>query len=148
MKSWQDSKPTNGTTDQKLDLDWKWSNQFNCVDALLLAKTLDKKTTFQTVKVAPSLSPPAGAVKSTQPFTMPTRLLHTLHQPLHICPAPTPLLESISLPANLKPTNLTNQDLSNQLLLNPLPLTDRPPVKTVSRSWSWRRTVSFPTDHL
>ena len=68
-KSGKDSKLTKDTTDPELaDLDQKWSDWFNCLEALLLAKKLDKEPTFQTVKVAPFHSPPAAAVKSTQPF--------------------------------------------------------------------------------
>ena len=33
-----------------------------------MARTLDREPTFQTVKVAPTQSPPAGAVRSTDPF--------------------------------------------------------------------------------
>ena len=69
VKSTKDSKPTKDSTDQKFDdLDQKWSDQFNRLEALLLAKILAKEPTFQTIKVAPSHSPPPGVGKSTQPF--------------------------------------------------------------------------------
>ena len=52
------------------ELDQKWSDHFSRLEALLLARTLDKESTFQTVTVAHS--PAAGAVKSTKPFIRPT----------------------------------------------------------------------------
>ena len=36
-----------------------------------MARTLDREPTFQTVKVAPTHSPPAGVVRSTNPFIKP-----------------------------------------------------------------------------
>ena len=45
-----------------------WPNRpqtFNRLGALLMARTLDKEPTFQTVKVMPMHTPPVGSVKST-----------------------------------------------------------------------------------
>ena len=57
------------STDTKIaELDQKWSDQFNRLEALLMARTLNREPTFQTVKVAPTHSPPAGSVRSTEPF--------------------------------------------------------------------------------
>ena len=71
-KSVLDSRSAKASTDTKLaELDQKWSERFNRLEALLMARTLDKESTFQMVKVAPCHSPPAGAVKSIDPFIRP-----------------------------------------------------------------------------
>ena len=63
------------STDQRFDeLDQKWSDQFNRLEALLLARTLDQpqqEPTFGTVKVVPAHSPPASVIRS-EPFIRPT----------------------------------------------------------------------------
>ena len=67
------SKSTTSTTDTKLaDLDKKWSDRFNRLEALLLAKTLDppRDPVFSTVKVTPPHAPPANVVR-TDPFLKP-----------------------------------------------------------------------------
>ena len=58
------------STDAKIaELDQKWSDRFNRFGALLMARTLDRQQpTFQTVKVALTHSPPAGMIRSTDPF--------------------------------------------------------------------------------
>ena len=51
-----------------------WSDRFNRLEALLLAKTLDQlqhQPTFNTVKVVPAHSPPANVIRS-EPFIKPT----------------------------------------------------------------------------
>ena len=54
-------------TDSKIaELNQKWSDRFNHLEVLLMARTLE--LTFSTVKVRPTHSPPAGAVKNTEPF--------------------------------------------------------------------------------
>ena len=62
------------STDQKFqELDQKWSDRFNRLEALLLAKTLDQpqqEPTFSTVKVVPTHSPPANVIRS-EPFINP-----------------------------------------------------------------------------
>ena len=63
------------STDQRFDeLDPKWSDWFNRLEALLLAKTLDRpqqEPTCSTVKVTPTHSPPDNVVRS-EPFIKPT----------------------------------------------------------------------------
>ena len=63
------------STDQRFnELDQKWSDQFNRLEALLLARTLDQpqqEPTFGTVKVVPAHSPPASVIRS-EPFIRPT----------------------------------------------------------------------------
>ena len=136
VKCVKDSKPTKESTDLKIAvLDQKWSDRFNHLEALLLAKTLDKEPTFQTVKVAPSHSPLAGVVKSTQPFIKPTDPA-TSH---------LPCTDSSAEKHQSSGKPLTGQPQSdwprhtNRLPLSPLPLTDMPPGKTVSPVWSRRQ---------
>ena len=54
-KSISDSRSAKSSADARIDeLDQKWSDRFNRLEALLLARMLDKrKPTFQTVKVMP-----------------------------------------------------------------------------------------------
>ena len=69
-------KSTAPSTDSKLsDLDKKWSDRFNRLEALLMAKTLDRpqEPVFGTVKVTPSHAPPAGLIRP-EPFIQPTTL--------------------------------------------------------------------------
>ena len=51
------------------DLDLKWSERFNRLEALLIAKTLDRQEpTFAPVKVTPTHTPPVAVVRSSDPF--------------------------------------------------------------------------------
>ena len=63
------------STDQRFDeLDQKWSDRFNRLEALLLARTLDQpqqEPTFGTVKVVLAHSTPASVIRS-EPFIRPT----------------------------------------------------------------------------
>ena len=69
------SRPAAVSTDRRFEeLDQKWSDQFNRLEAFLLAKTLDQpqqEPTFGTVKVVPAHSPPASVIRS-EPFIRPT----------------------------------------------------------------------------
>ena len=69
------SRPAAVSTDQRFnDLDQKWSDRFNRLEALLLARSLDQPQqdpTFGTVKVVPAHSPPASVIRS-EPFIRPT----------------------------------------------------------------------------
>ena len=69
------SRPAAVSTEQRFEeLDQKWSDQFNRLEALLLAKTLDQpqqQLTFSTVKVVPAHSPPANVIM-LEPFIKPT----------------------------------------------------------------------------
>ena len=64
------SKSHKSSVDSKIDdLDQKWADRFNRLEALLLAKTLDKPDpAFTSVKVAPTHSPPASSAISDKPF--------------------------------------------------------------------------------
>ena len=66
-------KPSRSSTDTRIDeLDKKWADRFNRLEALLLAKSIDQpEPTFQAPKVAPTHPPPVGAVKSSAPFIRP-----------------------------------------------------------------------------
>ena len=67
-------KPTESksATDKKIEeLDQKWSDRFNRLEALLMPKTF-QPTFSSAVKVTPSHSPPANVPKDTEPFFQPT----------------------------------------------------------------------------
>ena len=68
----QDKSTTSATHTKIADLDKKWSDRFNWLKALLLAKTLDppRDPVFSTVKVMPPHAPPANVVR-TDPFIKP-----------------------------------------------------------------------------
>ena len=73
-------KPTTSSTDSKIsDLNKKWSDRFNRLEALLLAKTIDKpqEPVFSPAKVAPARAPPANVVRP-DPFLKPAS------QPAHL----------------------------------------------------------------
>ena len=67
-------RPSSDSTDQKLEvMEQKWSDRFNRLEVLLLAKTLDRPEgpTFSAVKVTPTHAPPASAIRS-EPFLKPS----------------------------------------------------------------------------
>ena len=60
------------STDSKISqLDEKWSERFNRLEALLLSKSL-QPTFSSEVRVTPTHSPPSGIAKDTEPFFQPT----------------------------------------------------------------------------
>ena len=65
-----ETKLSRFSADDRIDeLDRKWADHFNRLEALLLAKSLDQpEPTFQAPKVAPTHPPPVGAIKSSAPF--------------------------------------------------------------------------------
>ena len=67
-------KSSRSSTDTRIDeLDKKWADRFNRLEALLLAKSIDQpEPTFQAPKSAPTHPPPVGAVKSSAPFIRPS----------------------------------------------------------------------------
>ena len=82
-------RPSTESTDQKLELmEQKWSDRFNRLEALLLAKTLDQEPTFSTVKVTPTHAPPANAI-SSQPFLKPSSSSQPSHRPATSVPPAT-----------------------------------------------------------
>ena len=65
-------------SDSKYDeLDKKWTDRFNKLEALLMAKTF-QPTFSSAVKVTPSHSPPATIPKDSEPFFQPTSAGHTV----------------------------------------------------------------------
>ena len=83
-------RPSSSTTDQSMsttssadakisDLDRKWSDRFNRLEAMLMAKTLEKPEdpVFGMVKVTPAHAPPANVVRP-DPFLKP------VSQPLQV----------------------------------------------------------------
>ena len=84
VKSSSHRTSSSSSYDQKLEvMEQKWSDCFNRLEALLLAKSLDRpqEPVFTTVKVAPTHAPPASV--STEPFLKPT------DQPFHRPPTST-----------------------------------------------------------
>ena len=76
-------RPSADSTDQKLDaMEQKWSDRFNRLEALLLAKTLDREPTFSAVKVTLTHAPPASAI-SSEPFLNPSGEPSVSSQPSH-----------------------------------------------------------------
>ena len=74
------SRSTTSSADAKIsDLDRKWSDRFNRLEALLMAKTLEKPQdpVSGTVKVTPAHAPPANVVRP-DPFLKP------VSQPLQV----------------------------------------------------------------
>ena len=103
-------KPTKSSQDSRFDqLDQKWSERFNRLEALLLAKSLEQPgPAFTTVKVTPTHSPPKTVV-SSKPFIRPQPTPTTPRSYLQICLVVFRLLSS--RPANrpqekCPPTNL------------------------------------------
>ena len=103
-------KPTKSSQDSRFDqLDQKWSERFNRLEALLLAKSLEQPApAFTTVKVTPPHSPPKTVV-SSKPFIKPQPTPTDLRYCLQICLVVFRLLSS--RPANrpqekCSPTNL------------------------------------------
>ena len=72
-KSVSDScRSARASTEAKIaELDQMWSDRFIQLQALLMARTLDRELTVQIVKVAPTDSPPAGMVRTSDPFIKP-----------------------------------------------------------------------------
>ena len=103
-------KSTTSSTDSRIsDLDRKWSDRFNRLEALLMAKTLDKPQdpVFSMVKVTPAHAPPANVVRpvfETNLLSRPTLLLThrlptllstSLLQELHLLPSRSQLPERL-----------------------------------------------------
>ena len=68
------SAPSRPSADDRIDeLDKKWADHFNRLEALLLSKSLDQpESIFQAPKVAPTHPPPVGALKASAPFIRPS----------------------------------------------------------------------------
>ena len=67
------STTSSSTVDSKLaQLDGKWSDRFNRLEALLLARSIEL-TFSSAVKVTPTHSPPASTSNTTEPFIRPVQ---------------------------------------------------------------------------
>ena len=61
------------SADSKIsELDQKWSERFNRIEALLLSKSLQPSFSSE-VRVSPTHSPPAGIQKDSEPFFQPVK---------------------------------------------------------------------------
>ena len=103
-----DPKPSTSSADDRIDeLDKKWADRFNRLEALLLAKSIDQpEPTFQAPKVAPTHPSPV-VLSSLLP---PSSDLLPTNRPSQICLVPAIQLHKDRLPANrLKPANISVQ---------------------------------------
>ena len=86
------NRPSSSSTDSRItDLDQKWSDRFNRLEALLMARTLETSSdqSFTTVKVTPTHAPPAHAIRP-EPFLKPsTQSSHTTAPPSTVDPPTT-----------------------------------------------------------
>ena len=74
VKSSSHRPSSSDSTNQKLEvMEQKWSDRFNRLEALLLAKSFDRpqEPVFAAVKVTPTHAPPTNVV-STEPFLKPS----------------------------------------------------------------------------
>ena len=117
-------------------MEQKWSDRFNRLEALLLAKTLDWEPTFSTVKVAPTHAPPATAI-SSEPFIRPPGQPSSSSQPpaASMSPATGP---TISVPASKAGSD------SSQPAHRPgtSKTTDQPAKRSFSTAFDTRRDTS------
>ena len=90
-------RPSTESTNQKFELmEQKWSDRFNRLEALLLAKTLDREPTFSAVKVIPAHAPPANVI-SSEPFLKPSSSSQPSHRPTtSVSPATDPVEVTIA----------------------------------------------------
>ena len=70
-KAKKEKASTSASDDRISQLDQKWSERFNRLEALLLSKSL-QPTFSSEVRVSPSHSPPANVARDTEPFFQPT----------------------------------------------------------------------------
>ena len=98
-------KPTTLSADSRIsELDKKWSDQFNRLEAMLMAKTLDRPQdpTFSTVKVALTHTPPANVVRP-DPFLKPANQPSQLtNRPPAVDPPTPPSIGLLQRPQNLQ----------------------------------------------
>ena len=130
-------RPSAESTDQKLEvMEQKWSDRFNRLEALLLAKTLDREPTFSTVKVTPTHAPPATAI-SSEPFIKPPGQSSSSSQPPAASMSPATGL-TISVPASKAGSD------SSQPTHRPgtSKTTDQPAKRSFSAAFDTRRDTS------
>ena len=71
VKPKKEKPSTSSSVDRIAQLDQKWSELFNRLEALLLLKSL-QPTFSSEVRVTPSHSPPTNVARDTEPFFQPT----------------------------------------------------------------------------
>ena len=139
-------KPTKSSQDARFDqLDQKWSERFNRLEALLLAKSLEQPgPAFTTVKVTPTHSPPKTVV-SSKPFLRPQ-------------PTPTtdrPQVLSSDLPGSVQTafkstskstTGKVSTDQPSDLAGAESPLSHQVPSRSSSAPTRRQSTSSMDTD--
>ena len=102
------------STDEKLEaMDQRWSERFSRLEAFFVSKSLEgSHPTFQTIKM-PTKTPPAGAVKGSEPFLQSQASDHTAGRPGlatdQTCVPKNDRLQSSDIQ---QPTNRTLSDLS------------------------------------
>ena len=123
-------RPSSSTsTDQKLEvMEQKWSNRFNRLEALLLAKSLDRPQEPVFAAVTPTHAPPANVV-STEPFQKPAG------QPPHRPSASTLLATD---PASSATASQAGSDVSQPF--------QRPGISSVSGQPTVQKHVSGTLD--
>ena len=139
-------KPTKSSQDSRFDqLDQKWSERFNRLEAVLLAKSLEQPgPAFTTVKVTPTHSPPKTVV-SSKPFIRPQ-------------PTPTtdqPPVLSTDLPGSVQTafkstskstTGKVSTDQPTDLAGTDSPLSHQVPSRSSSAPTRRQSTSSVDTD--
>ena len=133
-------RPSADSTDQKLEvMEQKWLDRFNRLEALLLAKTLDREPTFSTVKVTPTHAPPATAI-SSEPFIKPPGQSSSSSQPSH---PPAASMSPATGPTINVPASKAGSD-SSQPAHRPgtSKTTDQPAKRSFSAAFDTRRDTS------
>ena len=141
-------KPTKSSQDSRFDqLDQKWSERFNRLEALLLAKSLEQPgPAFTTVKVTPTHSPPKTVV-SSKPFIRP--------QPTPTTDQHRPTELSTDLPGNVQTafkstskstTGKVSTDQPTDLAGTDSPLSHQVPSRSSSAPTRRQSTSSMDTD--
>ena len=110
-KSATDSRLAKPSTEDRIAaLHQKWSDRFHRLEALLLARRLEKpELTFQPVKVMSTHTPPGGFFKATDPFIKPANRPQSLSQSItdqhpQICLVRPPQFYRDRLPVNCQGT--------------------------------------------
>ena len=83
-KSSNDNRSAKSSSGTKIDsLDQKWSERFNQLETLQIARSLEKpqELTFQTIKVTLRHTPPVGSIKPTNAFIKPVNQPPSATQP-------------------------------------------------------------------
>ena len=128
--------PESSSTDAKIaDLDSKWSERFNRLEALLLSKTF-QPTFSSEVKLAPSHSPPTNIPRDSEPFFQPTGFTGTafsadMHQ---AASQPESDSQSTTTERTGKGFSATQHQPASQLTSD---------QQEVSSVWHWQRFLCF-----